>query len=502
MAKLQRKNAQEQVYVKQEQLINAGAFKADTAGAQALQNIGAVMTELGERKRAAQDSLAASEVAASQKLVNAQMKDFMVKNPDPNTWGKERERLLLQQRKAYSKSKMSNQKRAEMDVGQQSFTDNFRLQGEIAETTAIIDNDVTVTGSELSEAIAADDGSEIATANIEAAGVAHKEALLRKTTPELADISIKETVKQGLKGYWESQSKLPNNQDAVIKEMESKKKVLGKKGVDDDGLTAKDYDDVIGSAISAKNRAKQAGDEVKNEERRSLYEREDKGETLTRDDFNSAYPDADEADQNYDEYIAGQNAQASGEANYFKTGDPITIARVKAAIDLNPKSVTKEWLWSNVTNGIGSANISGLIKSLEDKLSGVYVQSDKYNSQFSTLMSAGYFGDKDEAKTSVNYLELKRKMTEYFETQKPTEADADKFFSGLIVKNYKIDWKFYGGGWAEKQGYKHTYTGADGKEYEGRFRYGDIRQTKDGDKVIEEYYAGTEDGEAIWIKRR
>ncbi|KKL53688.1 hypothetical protein LCGC14_2272950, partial [marine sediment metagenome] len=63
-------------------------------------------------------------------------------------------------------------------------------------------------------------------------------------------IRIAETLKAAKKGYWINQSKL--RPDDIIAQMTKKKKALGKKGEDKDGLTAKDMDDVIASAYNSK----------------------------------------------------------------------------------------------------------------------------------------------------------------------------------------------------------------------------------------------------------
>jgi len=267
---------------------------------------------------------------------------------------------------------------------------------------------------------------------------------------------------------------------------------------DEDGLEAKDYEDVISSAITAQNQAKKAADVEDREDKLAIYKKEDEGETLTRDDFNAAYKDPDEADSRYDEYVSGQRAELAGEVNYIAKGDPVTIARVEAAIDLNPMSVTEDWLYANATQGLGTENITGFVDRLRKAHVGQAPMS-KYNTQFSTLLNAEYFGKKDDIETSTIYLEMKRKMTEYNDSQKPTEALADAYFNRLITKNFK---GLSRGGWSEK-GIKHTYINDKGEETEQRFMFGDIKTITVGGKKEELYYAGPdENGKALWIPRR
>ncbi|KKM87184.1 hypothetical protein LCGC14_1271490, partial [marine sediment metagenome] len=283
-----------------------------------------------------------------------------------------------------------------------------------------------------------------------------------------------------------------------------KKKAKVKGGEDKDGLNAKDIDDIIASAITAQVQAKRIADTANREAKLALYKKEDEGEPLTRDDFNIAYEDPDEADQHYDEYIAGQRAEKDNEVNFVKDGDPIVLTKVLAVIDLNPMAITEDEIYANATNGIGTKNVTMLVDRLRKAKAGIFTQIDKYNTQFSTLLNAGYFGDKDELETSTKFLDMKRRMKEYLDTQKPNEAGADAFFGGLITKDFEVKGWFTaaGGGWDEK-GFKHEYVNEKGDKITGFFRFGDIRTRKIDDKIIEEFYSGTdEEGRARWIPRR
>ena len=206
---------------------------------------------------------------------------------------------------------------------------------------------------------------------------------------------------------------------------------------------------------------------------------------------------------NEDRQAQGIMAELRGEVNFVKEGDPVILARTEAAIDLNPMSVSEEFLYTNSTQGIGTTNITRLVDRLRKAKEQVYTPMTKYDTQFSTLLNAGYFGKKDKQETSATYLELKRKMTEFVESQKPTEQVADTFFNGLITKGFAVRGpRWAGGGWDEN-GFNHTFTDAQGNEITQRFRYGDIRKRKVGEKVIEEFYAGTDNkGLPRWIPRR
>ncbi len=249
----------------------------------------------------------------------------------------------------------------------------------------------------------------------------------------------------------------------------------------------------------AERRAKKERDKDDREKQSALYAREDAGEILKREDFEIAWQDPEKADQHFDEYQVGLVAEAKGEVNFIKKGDPIVLARTEAIIDLNPMSITEAQLYENATRGIGTENITGLVDRLRKAKKGFYAPITKYNTQFSTLLNAKYFGEKDEIETSDRYLEMKRKMSEFIDSQKPSEQVADAFFSGLITKNFT---GFRRGGFEEK-GFKHTFTDSDGNEVTQRFRFGDIRTRKIANKTVSEFYAGTnDDGEPLWLPRR
>jgi hypothetical protein len=318
----------------------------------------------------------------------------------------------------------------------------------------------------------------------------------------LAEEVKKKAMADGRKEYLIDQSKL--SPDEIIKDMQQAKKDLGKKGEDEFGLSAKDYEDVIASALTAKSQAKRVIDEANNQAKSDLYKKEDEGEALTRVDFENAYEDPDEADQHYDEYIAGRKAELKNETNFVAKGDPIILARMEAVIDLNPAAATPKDIFALATKGIGTENVTRLVDRLEKKQKDIYAEGDKYKSQFSTLFNAGYFGDKDKAGTSAVYLEMKRKMDEFIKSQKPPESVADAFFNGLITKDFAprgvFTWR--GGGWKEN-GFKSSYIDAEGNKVTGFFHFGDIRQRNVDGKVIEEFYAGVDDkGNPSWIPRQ
>ncbi len=513
MARAERHTSQGQVPVPQAQLVNAGNFPADTSSAEALRtgaDVAGVFAELAIRRREAQDSLAATQASKARTQQELEMQQFMANNPDPDTWSKGFADISAKYGSVYSGLKMTPQMREKQDIEQQAANEQLRARVQLAATNQDIKNDITEAKIYLDSVVANDDGSKGDAKDIEEAMESLEAALLRDTTSEIAANEMEEVLKAAKKGFWVNQSKL--RPDEIISEMQAKKKALGKKGEDKDGLTAKDMDDIISSAITAKAQAKRILTEENREAKSDLYKRMDEYfadttgevEPPSRDDFEAVYLDPDEADQHYDEFVAGQRAELRDEANRVKQGNPISLARANAVIDIRPQDMTVDEIYENATT-LGTSNVTALVDRLEKKQKGVYAEGDKYKSQFSTLFNAGYFGKKGEAGTSALYLEQKRKMDEFIKSQKPVEAVADAFFNGLITKKFGIKgvFRWIGGGWDEN-GHTHTYIDARGSKVEGTFRFGDTRKRREGDKVIEEYYAGPDrkTKKPLWIPRQ
>ena len=510
MARVERFTSQEQIPVQQAQLIDPRSFPADISSAEALKVAGGVLEELGKRKLVADDSLAINAAGESRDLAKLQMRQFMLNNPDPDKWPEGMTKILQDQGKIYNEQRFSAKVKANEDIEQEAFINELEAETWLAITTQTIQNDITVSGKNLIDKIANDDGSSTAAADIQKQVELYQAALERKDTKEIADIKMEETLGEAEK----QRISVLTNQGRF----EEARKLAQKTK----SLTPPERNAQLAIIDRAKARALKVADEAKREDKLALYAKEDlpaklaedfkaggitarqykeqlDSAVLTRDDFNNAWLDPEEADQHYDEYVSGLAAEQRGEVNFIKKGDPIIIARTEAIIDLNPMAITEEQLYELSTRGVGTENITSMVDRLRKAKKGFYAPITKYNTQFSTLLNAEYFGDKDEIETSTRYLEMKRKMREFIDSQKPTEVLGDAFFKGLITKNFT---GFGRGGWEEK-GFEHTYIGVAGTEVTQRFRFGDIRVRKVGKKTISEFYAGTDDdGDALWLPRR
>lgn len=179
MATIKRVSASTPVPVQQAQLIDPNAFRLSTASAEALKTIGGVVTELGERKRKAQDSLSTAEIGASEQFAEAQMVDFMQDNPDPSKWNEQAEKIIARHGENVTSKQMSSQLRDQHTVRVQAWSDNFRFQNELLQTKKIVADDITFTGS----AYISDPTPE----NRDAA----ERALLRREQPKIVEIEMK-----------------------------------------------------------------------------------------------------------------------------------------------------------------------------------------------------------------------------------------------------------------------------------------------------------------------
>ncbi len=253
MPRVERKIAEGEVPVPQAQLIDPSGFRADTSSAEALKiaaNFTNTMAELAKRRQEAQDSQAATKAGHSRTLAELEMQQFMVDSPDPNTWEEGLAKISAKYSANYASLKMSNKTKKEQDIEQQAHNDEMAMRVRLAATNQDIKNDITEAKINLDSLIANDDGDVGDADKIDKAMKALEAALLRETTPEIAAEQMEEALSAAKKGYWINQSKL--RPDEIIAQMEKKKKGLGKKGEDKDGLTAKDMDDIIGSAYRSK----------------------------------------------------------------------------------------------------------------------------------------------------------------------------------------------------------------------------------------------------------
>lgn len=194
-----RKSAQAPVPVERAQLINPGDFRFSTESAKTLQGIGGVLSELGERKSKAEDSLSVNAAGESRDLAKERILALIKTNPDPSAWGPELQKIFNDQNEGYSKLSLSKAARANQDIEQKAFMDEWQVKVSTAATTRTIDNDITVSGKNLIDKISNDDESELAAVDIQKQIELYREALQRKDTEEISEIKMGETLVEGEK---------------------------------------------------------------------------------------------------------------------------------------------------------------------------------------------------------------------------------------------------------------------------------------------------------------
>jgi hypothetical protein len=142
-----RVSAQEPIAVKQAVLANPNAFQFDTSMAQAIGGLGATVAdlgaELGRRKQEAEDSLALSRAKNIQQNTDAQIKQYMVDNPDPNTWDEGTAMIRNNALKEVGQLKMSSKTRETLGVQVQGWLSGSMNDVQLLSTKKTIDDSYT-----------------------------------------------------------------------------------------------------------------------------------------------------------------------------------------------------------------------------------------------------------------------------------------------------------------------------------------------------------------------
>ena len=197
MARITRSNSNVAVPVEQAQLISPSAFRFSTAEAEAAGQAGQVIQELGKRKQAADDSLAVNEATSSRQLAKAEMKQFVVDNPDPETWADGFANIKEKQGRAYSELKMTQGVRNEQDIQQEAFFGKLDIDTQILATTQTISNDIQVSGTNLISLMGSDDGTPESAKDVLDQTEVYQDALERKFPKEVAAVHMDETLQHG-----------------------------------------------------------------------------------------------------------------------------------------------------------------------------------------------------------------------------------------------------------------------------------------------------------------
>ena len=268
MARAERVSSTTPVPVEQAQLVDPSSFRFSNISAEVLKESGEVLFELGRRELVAKNSLAVNAAVESRSLAKLKMQEFIKNNPDPDTWDEGVRKILEEQGGIYAQQRFNAETQKEQEIEQRAFKDKLNMEVGIAAVAQNIENDIAISGKNLIDVISNDDGTPDAAADILEQQKLYQEALERKYEKDVAAIHMEETLKEAKKAFYIDQSKL--DPEATIRQMEKKKKALGKGGKDKEGLGAKDYDDIIASAYTARALADKSLDIQQEEDRDRL----------------------------------------------------------------------------------------------------------------------------------------------------------------------------------------------------------------------------------------
>lgn len=219
MARIERTSSEQAFDVEQAQLIDPSGFRFSTAGAEAMQQIGGTLFELGRRDLAAKNSLAVNAASESRRLAKLKMEEFIKNNPDPDTWSEGARKFIEEQVKTYSQQRFNKETGAQQEIEQDAFKDQLTMEVGIAAVAQNIENDIAINGKNLIDVISTDDGTPDAADEIDKQIKLYQEALERKYEPKVAALQMEETLKEAQKLQVENVKKDIMNRAAVRPEL-------------------------------------------------------------------------------------------------------------------------------------------------------------------------------------------------------------------------------------------------------------------------------------------
>ena len=200
MARVTRYSSQEQVPVQQANLINAGNFRPDTSSAEILKagaDVVNTFAELAIRRQDAQDSLAATKASKARTQMELETQQAMLDEPDPDKWEELRAKISAKYGAVYAGLSFSDKTiKAKQDIEQEATDNELRMRVQLAATTQDIKNDIVESGGNLIDVYSNDDGSSGDADKIDKAIEIHEAALLRDTTPEIAELRMEAILKE------------------------------------------------------------------------------------------------------------------------------------------------------------------------------------------------------------------------------------------------------------------------------------------------------------------
>ncbi len=182
--------AQLQTTVQRTPFIDPSRFPFSKASAEAFKVVGGVLEELDKRSKKAQDSLSINAAGESRDLAKLEMKQFMLNNPDPDTWAEGLSKIKAGHRKRTANLRFSKEALANEQVEQKAFDDELGIGVQIQAAAQQIENDIAVSGKNRISVIGR--GADAVT--IARQTELYQEALERKYTKEVAAIHMEKNL--------------------------------------------------------------------------------------------------------------------------------------------------------------------------------------------------------------------------------------------------------------------------------------------------------------------
>jgi len=189
---------------------------------------------------------------------------------------------------------------------------------------------------------------------------------------------------------------------------------------------------------ATQNRVNGALKVQQDKEQWELYKKSEDG-TLTQSMLDKSVISADEKRQIWSNYQTAQYQKAKAGISSLEEGDPSVLANLNAIIDLAPEKINEAGIYAATQNGLGTKHVTGLVDRYRKNIADKDPVDKKYKAQLASLYEAKLFGEKIKPETSDAYMKVQGELDTFLST-KPTDEQAQKYFSELIRKKVRGGW--------------------------------------------------------------
>ena len=165
-----------------------------------------------QKREAAQDSLAVNSLNESRDLAKLEMQQFMVDNPDPDSWTGGWDSIVEKQQNVFMSQDFTAQTSRQEGVNQKAFIVEGKAIVNIAATQQLIENSIESSGKNLIKVFSNPLSSETDKANQKQL---YQDALERKFPKEVSDVRMQETLLAADEQAIENMNKVARNLAAV-----------------------------------------------------------------------------------------------------------------------------------------------------------------------------------------------------------------------------------------------------------------------------------------------